>query len=37
MLMGTYPKEYHKFEIWVVVHNLCALIYANEKMVLELL
>ena len=32
--MDTYPREYNKFEVWVVVHNLCDLIYANEKIVL---
>jgi hypothetical protein len=32
MLMDTYPREYNKFEVWVVVHNVCDLIYANEKM-----
>ena len=37
MLTETYLKEYNKFEIRVVIHNLCGLIYTNEKVVFELL
>jgi len=34
---GHIPEGISQFKIQVVVHNLCDLIYANKKMVLELL
>jgi hypothetical protein len=33
LLMNIYPREYNKFEIWVVIHNLCYFLYANERIV----
>jgi hypothetical protein len=36
-LMDTYPREYNKFEVWVLSITFVVFLYANERMVFKLL